>query len=96
MRPELQAKLLRVIEERKIRRLGGSCEVPVDVRVLAATNRNLEKRIHEGKFREDFYYQLNVFSIVLPTLRERLEDLSSDRSFPATTFAAGRASDCRH
>lgn len=75
MRPELQAKLLRVIEERKIRRLGGSCEVPVDVRVLAATNRNLEKRLHEGKFREDLYYRLNVFSIVLPSLRERLEDL---------------------
>ena len=75
MRPELQAKLLRVIEERKIRRLGGSCEVPVNVRVLAATNRNLEKRLHEGKFREDLYYRLNVFSIVLPSLRERLEDL---------------------
>jgi transcriptional regulator with PAS, ATPase and Fis domain len=75
MRPELQAKLLRVIEERKIRRLGGSCEVPVDVRVLAATNRNLEKRLREGKFREDLYYRLNVFSIVLPSLRERLEDL---------------------
>src|ERR1700676_5061454 len=75
MRPELQAKLLRVIEERKIRRLGGSCEVPVDVRVLAATNRNLEKRLREGRFREDLYYRLNVFSIELPSLRERLEDL---------------------
>jgi transcriptional regulator with PAS, ATPase and Fis domain len=75
IRPELQAKLLRVIEERKIRRLGGICEVPVDVRVLAATNRNLEKRLREGKFREDLYYRLNVFSIVLPSLRERLEDL---------------------
>jgi DNA-binding NtrC family response regulator len=75
MKTELQAKLLRVIEERKIRRLGGSAEVPVDVRVLAATNRNLESRLREGKFREDLYYRLNVFSIQLPSLRERLEDL---------------------
>ena len=75
MKTELQAKLLRVIEERKIRRLGGSSEVAVDVRVLAATNRNLEARLREGKFREDLYYRLNVFSIQLPSLREHLEDL---------------------
>jgi DNA-binding NtrC family response regulator len=75
MRPELQAKLLRVLEEHKIRRLGGSAEIPVDVRVLAATNRNLELQLREGKFREDLYYRLNVFTIQLPTLRERVEDL---------------------
>jgi DNA-binding NtrC family response regulator len=75
MRPELQAKLLRVLEERRIRRLGGSAEIPVDVRVLAATNRNLELQLREGKFREDLYYRLNVFTIQLPTLRERVEDL---------------------
>jgi len=75
MRPELQAKLLRVLEERRIRRLGGSAEIPVDVRVLAATNRNLEVQLREGKFREDLYYRLNVFTIQLPTLRERIEDL---------------------
>ena len=75
MRPELQAKLLRVLEERRIRRLGGSAEIPVDVRVLAATNRNLEVQLREGKFREDLYYRLNVFTIQLPTLRERVEDL---------------------
>lgn len=75
MKPELQAKLLRVLEERKIRRLGGSAEVAVDVRVLAATNRNLEVHLREGKFREDLYYRLNVFTIQLPTLRERSEDV---------------------
>jgi DNA-binding NtrC family response regulator len=75
MKPELQAKLLRVLEERKIRRLGGSTEVSVDVRVLAATNRNLEAQLRDGKFREDLYYRLNVFTIQLPTLRERPEDL---------------------
>jgi two-component system response regulator HydG len=75
MKPELQAKLLRVLEERKLRRLGGSAEISVDVRVLAATNRNLELQLREGKFREDLYYRLNVFTIQLPTLRERPEDL---------------------
>ncbi len=75
MKPELQAKLLRVLEERKVRRLGGNAEIPVDVRVLAATNRNLEGQLREGKFREDLYYRLNVFTIQLPTLRERIEDV---------------------
>jgi DNA-binding NtrC family response regulator len=75
MKPELQAKLLRVLEERKVRRLGGSAEIPVDVRVLAATNRNLEGQLREGRFREDLYYRLNVFTIQLPTLRERVEDV---------------------
>jgi len=75
MKPELQAKLLRVLEERKIRRLGGSSEIPVDVRVLAATNRNLETQLKEGKFRDDLFYRLSVFTIQLPTLRERPEDV---------------------
>ncbi len=75
MKPELQAKLLRVLEERKVRRLGGSTEISVDVRVLAATNRNLELQLREGKFREDLYYRLNVFTIQLPTLRERSDDI---------------------
>jgi DNA-binding NtrC family response regulator len=75
MKPELQAKLLRVLEERKIRRLGGNAEIPIDVRVLAATNRDLEVRLREGKFREDLYYRLNVFMIRLPTLHERSEDV---------------------
>jgi len=75
MKAELQAKLLRVIEEQKIRRLGGSAEIPVDVRVLAATNRNLETAIREGRFREDLYYRLNVFTLELPPLCDRAEDI---------------------
>jgi DNA-binding NtrC family response regulator len=75
MKPELQAKLLRVLEDKKIRRLGGNTEIPVNVRVLAATNRDLETQLREGRFREDLYYRLNVFTIQLPTLRERSDDL---------------------
>ena len=75
MKPELQAKLLRVLEESKLRRLGGSTEVAVDVRVLAATNRNLESSIKAGRFREDLYYRLNVFAIELPALCEHAEDI---------------------
>jgi DNA-binding NtrC family response regulator len=75
MRAELQAKLLRVLEEQKLRRLGGSAEIAVDVRVLAATNRNLEAAIREGRFREDLYYRLNVFSIELSPLCERPDDI---------------------
>jgi two-component system, NtrC family, response regulator HydG len=75
MKAELQAKLLRVLEEGKLRRLGGSAEVAVDVRVLAATNRDLEAAIRDGRFREDLYYRLNVFSIELPPLSEHAEDI---------------------
>lgn len=75
MKPELQAKLLRVLEERKVRRLGGNSEISVDVRVLAATNRNLEVRLREGQLREDLYYRLNVFTIQVPPLRDRPEDV---------------------
>src|ERR1700676_285772 len=75
MKAELQAKMLRVLEEGKLRRLGASAEVAVDVRVLAATNRNLEAALREGRFREDLYYRLNVFSIELPTLNRRRDDI---------------------
>lgn len=75
MKAELQAKLLRVLEEQKIRRLGGSTEVAVDVRVLAATNRNLEASLRDGRFREDLYYRLNVFTLELPPLCERADDI---------------------
>jgi DNA-binding NtrC family response regulator len=71
----LQAKLLRVLEDRKIRRLGGSNEVPVDVRVLAATNREPGEAVSEGTFREDLLYRLNVIAIDLPPLRQRKEDI---------------------
>ncbi len=75
MSVSLQAKLLRVLEERKIRRLGGAEEIPVDVRIIATTNRNLEKEVAEGRFRLDLYYRLNAFSMEIPPLRERKEDI---------------------
>ena len=72
---ELQAKFLRVLEERKFRRLGGRAEVEVDVRVICATNRDLKEQIERGRFREDLYFRLHVFTIGLPPLRERREDV---------------------
>jgi DNA-binding NtrC family response regulator len=75
MKSELQAKLLRVLEEQKLRRVGGSTEVALDVRVLAASNRDLASAIREGRLREDLYYRLNVFTIEIAPLRERVEDL---------------------
>src|SRR5208283_4887884 len=75
MKAELQPKLLRVIEEQRLRRVGGTAEIPLDVRVLASSNRDIEQAVREGKLRSDLYYRLNVFTIALPPLRERLEDL---------------------
>ncbi len=72
---ELQVKLLRVLEHGQFERLGSSKTLTVDVRVIAATNRDLQKAIEEGKFREDLYYRLNVFPIQIPPLRERPEDI---------------------
>jgi Nif-specific regulatory protein len=72
---EVQIKLLRTLQERELERVGGNETIKVDVRVVSATNRNLEKMIEDGEFREDLYYRLNVFPINLPPLRDRLEDL---------------------
>jgi len=71
----LQPRLLRVLQEKKIKRIGENQERPVNVRIVAATNRNLEEEVKDGRFRADLYYRLNTFSIQLPSLRERQEDL---------------------
>jgi len=71
----LQAKLLRVIEERTLRRVGGSATIPVDVRFMAATNRNLKEAVAKGEFREDLYFRLNVVTLTIPPLRERPDDI---------------------
>jgi DNA-binding NtrC family response regulator len=73
---EIQMKLLRVLQQREIERLGGTETIRIDIRVIAATNRNLERAIAEGKFRLDLYYRLNVFPIVMPSLRERRDDIA--------------------
>jgi transcriptional regulator with GAF, ATPase, and Fis domain len=75
MPPDLQVKLLRVLQEKEIERVGGRETIKIDVRIIAATNRNLEQEVADGRFRLDLYYRLNVFPITLPSLKERKEDI---------------------
>jgi two-component system response regulator PilR (NtrC family) len=93
--PSLQVKLLRVLQERKVRPVGGGAEIAVDVRVLAATNRDVEADVREGKFRQDLYYRLNVIRIELPTLRDRPEDVSRLADRFVHRFAAELGKDVR-
>jgi formate hydrogenlyase transcriptional activator len=78
---ETQVKLLRVIQERELERVGGKTTIKIDVRIIAATNRNLEDEIKAGRFRSDLYYRLNVFPIYLPPLRNRIEDIEPLANF---------------
>lgn len=71
----LQAKLLRVLQEHRVRRIGGNREIPINVRIISATNCNLEQMVKDGLFRQDLYYRLNVIPLYLPPLRERKEDI---------------------
>jgi transcriptional regulator with GAF, ATPase, and Fis domain len=86
----MQVKLLRVLQNRTIERVGGSRTVPVDVRVLAGTKRNLRHMVTKGKFREDLYYRLNVLPLVLPPLRERPEDIPALVDFFLERYAGRR------
>jgi len=93
--PTLQSKLLRVIQEREIRRVGGTDTVSVDVRVIAASNKDLKSLVETGKFREDLYYRLNVVSITVPPLRERMEDIPMLAQFFVQKFGTAKESAVR-
>ena len=84
---ELQVKLLRALQEKEIERVGGRNTIKVDVRIIAATNRNLEKEMAEGRFRSDLYYRLNIFPITLPSLRERKDDIPNLARYFIERFA---------
>jgi DNA-binding NtrC family response regulator len=86
MVPGLQAKLLRFLEEKTFKRVGGAVDIRVDIRVIAATNRRLEDEVRQGRFREDLYYRLNVLPVALPPLRERVKDIPALLSYYVDTF----------
>jgi transcriptional regulator with GAF, ATPase, and Fis domain len=87
MPPELQVKLLRVLQERELERIGGRATIKIDVRIIAATNRDLEAEVQAGRFRSDLFYRLNVFPINLPPLRERREDIEALAGFFIDKFS---------
>lgn len=87
---EFQCTLLRVIQERQIRRIGGLMEIPVDVRIIAATNKNLAEEVKRGKFRSDLYYRLNVLPIKVPSLRERKSDIPLLANYFIEKYSNGR------
>ncbi len=87
MHPSLQSKLLRALQERKITRVGSNDEITVDVRIIATSNRDMEKAIKEGQFREDLYFRLNVVNIALPALRDRPSDIVKLAQFFADKYA---------
>jgi two-component system, NtrC family, response regulator PilR len=93
MSPLVQVKLLRVLQERKFRRLGGTEEIDADIRILAATNRDLSKLVAEGTFREDLFYRINVIPMRLPPLRERADDIPLLASHFVAKFAAAMGKD---
>ena len=84
--PSLQAKMLRVLQEREFERVGGTRTIKLNVRLIAATNRDLEEEVKKGRFREDLYYRLNVVSLRMPALRERREDISLLASYFAAKY----------
>ncbi|BCS54255.1 sigma-54 dependent transcriptional regulator [Geobacter sp. SVR] len=91
----MQVKLLRVLQERVIRRVGGIKDIAIDVRVIAATNRNLQDRIAGGAFREDLFYRLNIFPIHIPPLRERTEDIPRLAAYFLDCFSSAFGRDFR-
>ncbi len=93
MTPLVQVKVLRVLQERRFRRLGGTDEIEADIRILAATNCDLEKMVAEGRFREDLYYRINVIPLRLPPLRDRREDIPQLASHFVTKFTAQMGKD---
>ncbi len=91
LKPDMQVKLLRVLQERKFTPVGSSREVKTDARIIAATNRNLEKMIEDGTFREDLFYRLNVMPIFLPPLRERVDDIGELAQYFIKRFSKSHA-----